>query len=87
MVYRFFKEIGEGAGLGWYLSVAESFKHVPLMLQFENCNLKQNCYTINFRIIAVHKVEITMSYLSSVCAFISSVILTTFLSFFYFVLL
>ena len=34
-------------GGGWCLGVAESMGHALKMLQFENWNLIENCYTIN----------------------------------------
>ena len=53
----FFK--GEGKG-GWYLEATESMGHDCKMLQFEDSNQTENCYTI----------KITMS----VCQVISGII-------------
>lgn len=42
----FFKR-GEGVAADAYLGVPESIGHVPKMLQFENWNLIEHCFTGN----------------------------------------
>jgi len=52
----FFKGLGGGGG-DWYLGVAESMGHASQMLQFENWNLIENCYTRSSNNVTKYKLQ------------------------------